>query len=157
MDRPYLDAEHVAFAADGRGLIVGVVDDDGRPHATRGWGLHMAEGHAVVVLDADETYALACLAPGRRIAVSAADVASFRSIQLKGVVDRVGPASDEDLAAADHYRQLFYNAIVEVDGVPLALVERVTPSRYAACHFEIHEIFDQTPGPGAGEPVPAVP
>lgn len=157
MDRPHLDAEHVAFAADGRGLIVGVVDEHGRPHASRGWGLRMADGLPLVVLDADETYALACLAPGRRIAVSAADVASFRSIQLKGIVDEVRPASDDDLAAAAHYRRVFYNAIVEVDGLPLELVERVTPSRYVACRFEIHEVFDQTPGPGAGEPVPTVP
>jgi hypothetical protein len=153
VDRPNLDPEHVAFAADGRALIVGVADEHGVPCATRGWGFRGAGELAVVLLDADDVASLSCLVPGRWIAVSAADVATFRSLQFKGAVVDVVPLTSEDRAALDHYEQTFYDAIVEVDGVPRALVERVTPSRFVACRFEPREIYDQTPGPGAGAPV----
>lgn len=155
MDRPDIDPDHVAFAADGRALIVGATDDHGVPCATRGWGFRSTGDLAVVLLDADDAASLGCLVPGRWIAVSAADVSTFRSLQFKGEVVGVVPLTSEDRAAHDHYVRTFYDAIVEVDGVPRALVERVTPSGFVACRFAVREVYDQTPGPGAGSPVAA--
>ena len=154
MDRSSIDPEHVAFAADGRALIVGGVHESGAPHATRAWGFHVDAGLPVVVLDADDADGAACLTPGRHIAVSAADVRTFQSVQIKGVVVSVSEATEADHAAVEHYLTAFYDAVVEVDGVPRGLVERVTPSRYSACRFEPRELYDQTPGPGAGAVVP---
>lgn len=155
MDCPHLDPEHVAFAADGRALIVGVVDDLGVPCATRGWGFRVTGERAVVLLDADDVAALGSVTAGRGIAVSAADVATLRSLQMKGVVVDVVPLTDEDRTALDHYVRTFYAAVIAVDGVPRALIERVTPSRFVACRFDVREIYDQTPGPGAGAPIAA--
>lgn len=153
MNRSSIDPEHIAFAADGRALIVGGVHEAGSPHATRGWGFRVDAGLPVVVLDADDTDGAACLTPGRHIAVSAADVRTFQSVQFKGVVVSVADATDADHAAVEHYLRAFYDAVVEVDGVRRELVERVTPSRYSACRFEPRDLYDQTPGPGAGAAV----
>ena len=153
MDGWSIDPEHVAFAADGRALIVGGVNESGWPHATRGWGFRVVGGLPVVLLDADDTNGAACLTPGRHIAVSAADIRTFQSVQFKGVVVSVSEATEADHAAVERYLTAFYDAVVEVDGVQPDLVERVTPSRYSACRFEPREVYDQTPGPGAGAAV----
>jgi hypothetical protein len=150
VDHLSIDPEQVAFAADGRALIVGGVDESGVPYATRGWGFRVDAGLPVVLLDADDADATACLTPGRHIAVSAADVRTFRSMQFKGVVVSVSAATEADAAAVEHYLTAFYDAVVEVDGVRRDLVERVTPSRYSACRFEPRDLYDQTPGPSAG-------
>ena len=157
MDRSSIDPEHVAFAADGRALIVGGVHASGAPHATRGWGIRVEAGLPVVILDADDADGAACLKPGRHIAISAADVRTFQSVQFKGVVASVSEATEADQAAVEHYLTAFYAAVVEVDGVPRELVERVTPSRYSGCRFEPRELYDQTPGPGAGAALPRRP
>jgi hypothetical protein len=154
MDGWSIDPEHVAFAAEGRALIVGGVHESGAPHATRGWGFRVEAGLPIVILDADDVDGAACLTPGRRIAVSAADVRTFQSVQFKGVVVSVSEVTEADHAAVEHYLAEFYDAVVEVDGVRRDLVERVTPSRYSACRFEPREVYDQTPGPGAGAAVP---
>ena len=153
MDGWSIDPEHVAFAADGRALIVGGVHESGAPHATRGWGFRVGAGLPIVILDADDVDGAACLAPGRHIAVSAADVRTFQSVQFKGLVVSLSEAAEADHAAVEHYLTAFYDAVVEVDGVRRDLVERVTPSRYSACRFEPREVYDQTPGPGAGAAV----
>jgi hypothetical protein len=154
VDRSSIDPEHVAFAADGRALIVGAVHESGAPHATRGWGFRVEAGLPIVIVDADDTDGAACLTPGRHIAVSAADVRTFQSVQFKGVVVSISEATEADHAAVEHYLTAFYDAVVEVDGVRRELVERVTPSRYSACRFEPRDMYDQTPGPGAGAAVP---
>lgn len=155
MDHAHAGHDQIDFAADGRALIVGCVDDVGAPVATRGWGLRDGGDHVVVFVDADDRPAMTCLAAGRRVAVTGADVRTFQSLQIKGVVDGVGPIDDDDRAEIERYIRLFLEAVVEVDGVSPTLVERVRPSTYVACRFKVLDAFDQTPGPGAGAPVVA--
>lgn len=149
-----IDDVLAAFAADGRALIVGVVDPDGAPHATRGWGFRLDDdGVPVVVLDADDHHACAQLAAGRPIAVTAADVATLRSMQFKGTSLGLGDASGDDRALVDHYLHCFLDAIVTTDGTDRRILERIVPSRFALCRFRCDTVFDQTPGPNAGTEV----
>ena len=149
-----IDEELAAFAADGRALIVGAVDPGGAPHSTRGWGFCLdADGVPVVLLDADDGRGLDALAPGRPIAVTAADVRDLRSIQFKGSVQRVEEASTTDVGRVEAYVRAFRRAIVETDGIPPESVDRLTPTRFVRCRFACADIFDQTPGPGAGDRV----
>lgn len=65
-----------------------------------------------MILDADDTEGAACLTPGRHIAVSAADVRTFQSVRLKGVVESIPEATEADHAAVEHYLTAFYDAVV---------------------------------------------
>lgn len=149
-----IDPELAAFAADGRALIVGAVDADGAPHATRGWGFRREEdGTGRVVLDADDTRGAACLAAGGAIAVTAADVRTLESRQFKGAsVGLVDPDAD-DRRAIEHYLDVFFHEIVDTDGTNPAILERIVPSSYRVCRFRCESVFDQTPGPSAGRSV----
>ncbi len=142
----------------GCGLIVGLVAADGTPVSTRGWGLRLAEDErsARVLVGAGE---LAVAHPdpqaalGSSIAVTGAHIRSLRSAQLKGtltLVEAVGPADLERMA---RYRDQYFAAVAEVDDTRNAPMERFVPDEVVACEFDVHEAFDQTPGPGAGASV----
>jgi hypothetical protein len=74
----------------------------------------------------------------------------LRSIQLKGTVTAVEPVTDEDHARAARFADEFFTAIHETDGTEVALVERMQPYDYVACTIVVDDLYDQTPGPGAG-------
>lgn len=151
-----IDTELAAFAADGRALIVGAVDDEGAPHATRGWGFRLeADGTARVVLDAEDGRGIRCLAGGSAIAVTATDVRTLESRQFKGTSTEIVEPDEADLAAVDHYLEMFFDEIVATDGTPRPVLDRIVPSRYVACRFHVERVFDQTPGPDAGRAVGA--
>lgn len=153
-----IDEELAAFAAGGRALIVGAVDDDGCPHATRGWGFCLdADRVPTVLLDAADHRGLQALGPGRAIAVTAADVPTLRSIQFKGVVLSIEAPEESDGGLVVAYVDAFHGAIEESDGTPRWATGRLTPSAFVRCRFRCDELYDQTPGPAAGERVGAEP
>jgi hypothetical protein len=43
--------------------------------------------------------------------------------------------------------------VTAVDGTERRLLERLVPSDYTAWTVAIDEVYDQTPGPGAGAPL----
>jgi hypothetical protein len=145
-------SETVRFLQSGCGLIVGTVDADGMPLASRGWGLDVdAEGMwARLLLAADDPGLRQNLAATAPIAVTGASVRTLRSVQLKGSVRDVGPASDRDRARSRRYCDDFFGDIVAVDHAEREVIERLTPADLVVCRFAVDEVFDQTPGPAAG-------
>lgn len=146
------DSELATFLESGCALIVATVSGEGEPYATRGWGLTVLDhrGSARLLVAAGDTRLTTDLADGGRIAVTAADVRTLRSVQLKGVATPVDAATDEDRARTARYTHDFYCDIEETDGVPPEVIARFTPLDVAACTVTVDEVFDQTPGPGAG-------
>lgn len=141
----------------GSALIVGVVAPGGEPVATRGWGLTLVPGETLrarLLVADDDTGALDHLGPGARVAVTAADVPTLRSVQVKGRSGGLQPATRDDLARAAAYVEAFFGDIVANDGTPRAVLDRVVPRGYVACDVVVDEVFDQTPGPQAGAPLP---
>jgi hypothetical protein len=141
------------FLEGGCAIIVGAVLDDGAPHATRGWGLTLLPGEparARLLLAADDSVGVAALTGGRAIAVTAADVPSLRSVQVKGHSLGVTPGTDDDRARAARFADAFFGDIARTDGTDRRVLERIVPADYVACTFTIEELYDQTPGPGAG-------
>lgn len=154
-----LDAHHLDLMARGS-LIVGVTDEHGTPYATRAWGLRVVEQAAPgdehlavisVLLAADDRTAVSGAAPGRGVAVTAADVLTLRSAQLKGRSTGVDDADDDDLALSASHFAGFAADVTKADGQPLELLSRLLPHRFARCTVVVDEAYDQTPGPGAGE------
>jgi hypothetical protein len=143
-----------AFLEAGSALIIGTVDAGGQPHAGRGWGLDVVAGMQMrLLLDASDAGTLAHAAAGGAIAVTAADVRTLRSVQLKGHAVGVEDATDEDRARSERYCEAFFTDILETDGTPRALTARMVPPDVVACTIEVDELYDQTPGPGAGAPL----
>ena len=93
-----LDAETAEFLSFKASLIIGAIGADGRPFATRGWGLTVTPGdevHGRVLVPAEDAGALAHLAGGGRIAITGTDVPTLRSVQLKGRVAEFVACTDD--------------------------------------------------------------
>ena len=148
----WLDDETTAFLHSGCALILGTVDPDGEPCAGRGWGLTVTDEPGLVrlLVDADDGVTLRNITESAPIAVTAGDIRTLRSIQLKGRVAGAEPARPDDLAKADAYCQAMFTDIHQTDFTPLELLEELRPHRLAACTVQVDDRFDQTPGPGAG-------
>jgi hypothetical protein len=148
-----IDSQLAAFLEGGCALIVGTVTAEGEPVATRGWGATVVdpvEGRVRLLLSSSEHQVLDHLGPGSRLAITGADVATLRSVQVKGRLLVIEPATVDDRARAQRFCHEFYTDIVETDHTPLEIVERITPSDYVAGVAVIDDVYDQTPGPGAG-------
>jgi hypothetical protein len=144
------------FLESGCALIVGTVSADGEPHANRGWGLTVLPGdgnHVRLLLDADDQRALADLARAGAIAITGADVRTLRSVQLKGRFVGSEAADENDRERARRFCDGFFGDVVVTDGTPRELLERLVPDDYVACTIAVDEVYDQTPGPGAGAPL----
>jgi hypothetical protein len=151
-----LEAETATFLGDKAALIVGVVGPDGRPFATRGWGLTVTDcvsGRSRLLLDADDRLRFDHLTDGGSIAVTGTDVPTLRSFQVKGRVRRLDDVDDADLDHAARYCDGFFGDIEAADHFPRYVLERMRPDALFACELVIEEVFDQTPGPRAGSPV----
>ena len=146
-------AETAAFLHGGCALLVGTVDEEGMPHAEHGWGLDVVAVDpltARVLVDPTDVLLAANVAEGRPVAVTAADVRTLRSVQLKGTSLGFDAPRDDDLARMHRYVEAFYLDIVETDGTPRHVLDRLTPNDVAAVLVRVVEGFDQTPGPAAG-------
>jgi hypothetical protein len=146
------DAEQASFLESGCSLILGTVLPDGEPHAGRGWGLNLlpVTGQVRLLLDAEDSATVARAAAGGAVAITAANVRTLRSMQLKGRVLSVEAASSDDVDRAARFCEDFFTDVADTDGVGRDLTERLVPAGYVACTVAVDHVFDQTPGPGAG-------
>jgi hypothetical protein len=134
---------------------VATVDDTGAPVTARGWGVPWSspDGRRLRLL-LDPRQLPAGDLRGRRIAVTAAEVRTYRAIQHKGrVAGPLAPATEDDLAAHAAHIAAFTAAVVETDGTDPRLIERLVPDVLVACEVDVEARFDQTPGPRAGRAV----
>jgi hypothetical protein len=155
-DARVLDPETVTFLEGGCALIVGTVGASGEPHAARGWGLTVRPGDPVemhLVIDADDAVTIENLAANARIAITGADVETLRSTQVKGTASVLPIGTIDERARAERFADAFFSDIARVDGTPRELLQQLVPHNFRACRVQATELYDQTPGPGAGTPL----
>ncbi len=148
-----LDAETAEFLSFKASLIIGAIGADGRPFATRGWGLTVTPGdevHGRVLVPAEDAGALAHLAGGGRIAITGTDVPTLRSVQLKGRVAEFVACTDDDLRVHERHAEGFVSDVAMADHIPREHIALMRPTSVVTCTFTADEAFDQTPGPSAG-------
>jgi hypothetical protein len=148
-----LAPENVSLLEGGCGVIIGSVGPDGAPHVSRGWGITVVSADPAgvrLLLDADDAVAAANLGANGRVAVTGGDIRTLHSIQFKGEVTNFEPATDDDRRRAAQYADDFFGNIHAVDGTPLDLLHGLEPADYTAYTVRIAELYDQSPGPGAG-------
>jgi hypothetical protein len=137
----------------GMALVVGTVCADGRPYASRGWGIRVIDpGGGIVRLLVDRTdhVTLSNLERSGRIAVTGSGVRTFIAVQMKAHVAAVEPATPEDLAAAARWREGFLDAVSSTDGYSRRQLDRWAARELVAVVAQAEKLFDQTPGPTAG-------
>jgi hypothetical protein len=144
--------EIVAHLESPVSVIVGAVAPDGSPLAAHCCGARVLDGgtQVRVTVNGEERELLADLGATAVAAVSATEVPTLRSIQLKGRIVAVEEATAEDRIRTEQWRAGFFALVHEVDGVAVELLEHVMPLELAAFVLEVDEVYDQTPGPQAG-------
>jgi hypothetical protein len=146
-----------ALFAAGNSLVVGTVSPDGEPRATRAWAVTVSDadaGRVRVVMTGDDPVTIANLAGGR-IAVTGCAVRTLRAAQLKGQVVSIDPPTADDMVTFEEHSDEFFQEVHETDGNPIELLRRLLPRDVVVVDVAVDEVFDQSPGPGAGASVPA--
>jgi Pyridoxamine 5'-phosphate oxidase len=141
----------------GAGLVVGTVDAQGTPRGVRAWAAWVVDPDAQrlrVVLTGDDREVVANLADGR-VALTAADVRTLRSVQMKGRVVAVDEPNAADLELAELQTDRFFVAVSQSDGNPMEMLRLLLPSERVVIEMVVEEQYDQTPGPTAGTAIQA--
>lgn len=147
-----LDETAVGRLGGAAALVIGTVSADGRPHGCRAWAASSGPDAATlrVIVDADDERLLANLAAGSRVALTAANVVTMASLQVKGRVRVIEELTALDHATRESRTDRFLADVAETDRVPREMLDALVPARFLVCVVEVDEVFDQTPGPGAG-------
>ena len=138
-------------------IIVGTCDGDRVPEVTRAWGGHVVSGGEAIevciyVLSGRRT--VSNLAQNDRAALTMTSATTYRSLQVKGHAS-VAPAGVDDMRRVAEHQQAFLEAVASI-GLPREFAarlfepeEQVSPEMITI-RIAFDEVFDQTPGPGAG-------
>ena len=152
-----IGAETAAFLEGGCAIIVGTVAADGEPRSNRGWALDVLRDGADdagievrLLLEAGDPVLRENVETTGHIAITAGNVQTLHSTQLKGRILTVEDATDADRERAQRYVDAFASDVVAVDRTPRELIVRMTPPEFFAITVAVSELYDQTPGPGAG-------
>ncbi len=135
----------------GASMLFGTVCADGAPRAARAWGVQVdpSSPRLRIAVTADDAVVVANLA-SPSVTFTAADVRTFRSLQIKGRVVLVEAPTPHDRAIVDEQTDRFFVAVMEVDRTPLEGLRCMLPHDVVMVEMSVDELFDQTPGPTAG-------
>lgn len=148
-----LSDELVDFLEGGVSILVGSRNADLRPECARGLGLVIGSDRQSITVFINEALAARMCADfedNAQIAVGFSRIVDHRSLQLKGVVRAVRPATAQENALQERYVAAFAEQL-SLAGLPRSVVRNVRLTPALAVELEIHDIFNQTPGAGAGQ------
>jgi len=146
-----IEPELAALLEAGVITFIGTVDADGNPAAAHAFGIQVLDaGRVRVTVNAEDTEALENLRTTGAASIGATDVPTLRSVQLKGRAATIDPVEAADRIRFAEYRAALFGTIHEVDGTPIELLDRLVPRELVTVVVDVHEIYDQTPGPQAG-------
>ena len=153
-----LSAELKTFIERGVSVMVGTRDAELVPELVRAWGPRVSQDGKSVslcVAKAAGARTIGNLRGNGRVAVTFASPGNSMAIQMWGRCIKTGPAGRQDLAAVEAHR----GAFIELNkglGVPPAFIEALWQREAAGSpdmvtiRLVAEQIFNQTPGPGAG-------
>lgn len=144
------------FLQAGRSCVLGTRDAEKRPECVRVVGVRVERGRKEVSLFlpvATGAHTVANLRDNGRVAVGFSRVEDHRSIQLKGALVSLRDATERDRPAVEHWREAIEREFGWI-GLPPSIIRRIAHWPCHAIRFRVESIFLQTPGPGAGDPLP---
>jgi predicted pyridoxine 5'-phosphate oxidase superfamily flavin-nucleotide-binding protein len=153
-----IGSELAEFLESPCSLIVGTVDPDGTPDASRAWGVEVLDDrHLRVLLSTQAPVTRRNVERGGAIALTATHFSTFESVQVKGRATQVDEATAADRIRFERYCAGATRAIAEADGSPEELVDRFMTADVYACRITVDSVYDQTPGRSAGTQLAPVP
>jgi len=141
------------FMDGGISVVVGTVDAEGVPTCCRGIAIRTRDDFdtvTVFVPSATAQETVANLATTRRIAVSCTEPLSHESIQIKGLTRGVKLAPSDDRQFVAQRLEAFADTL-DSFGLPRTITRAIAHWPAFAIEVSVEQIFDQTPGPKAGE------
>jgi hypothetical protein len=148
-----LPAELVDFVESGVSVLIGTRDAGLRPEAQRAVGCVVRSDRQVLALLVPEltgTRTLANLAAGSAVAVTFSRIVDHRTVQVKGACVGVRAAGAAEVEAARRYVSAFTEALYFI-GMSRATARRLRIEPLHVVEMVVGELFEQTPGPSAGE------
>lgn len=154
-EAPLLSEAHAAFVQRRTSMNVAGRDAEKRPALARGLGIRVAPDRRTLTVYLSTTHSarlLQCLRDNGAIAVAVTRPTTHETLQFKGRVREILPLSDADIEAMAAYRDSF-TAELEPLGYRRDFVRQLLAGSEhgVAVVFEPTAMFDQTPGPKAGE------
>jgi hypothetical protein len=139
----------------GVSVMVGTRDASLMPECTRAWGIRVGGKRDSVTIFLSNSIAgktVANLRANGQIAVTCTRPTDHITCQLKGRVGSMKPVTSADREMSRRWHQEFM-AELRAIGVPSALSEAWIAEPDLAVEMAVAEVFDQTPGPGAGKKI----
>ena len=139
----------------GRSVLLSSVDSKGFPACCRGVAVDSADGFATLtayVPVATSRDVIANVAATRRLAVSITKIIDHNSVQLKGTATNVRLAREDERHLLETRLLAFADALADV-GLPRRITRAITHWPAFAIEMKIDQVFEQTPGPKAGNPM----
>lgn len=152
---PTLPEELSELVASGVDVYVATRDAELEPESMLAMGvrLHRERGALTVYLpEATAAATLKNLEANAEIAVALIRPSDLRAVQLKGKSVSIRPSSENDR----EFQGIFRAALIEqmeMVGVPRCVTRRLVWWPSLAVEVAVREVFQQTPGPAAGEPL----
>jgi hypothetical protein len=148
--------ELAAFLRSGLAITVATRDGELQPDGAWGWAVEVEDGGREILLYLYEAAAAAMLRNLERhpeIAAVLDQPTSHRACQVKGRFLSARPALPAERATVERQVEAFRRDL-EAIGIPprLSADWKVWPA--VALRVEVQEVFEQTPGPGTGGPLP---
>ncbi|MCC7540466.1 MAG: hypothetical protein IT379_29890 [Deltaproteobacteria bacterium] len=150
--RIQLSEELVELIESGVSILVGSRDADLRPECARALGATVAPDRRALTIYLSAGLGRRMCADfddNRQVAITFSRILDHHTVQVKGVVRQVRPATDADVATQERYRIAFSEQAAIV-GMPRSVMRRLVLVPSVAVEVEVRELFHQTPGPGAG-------
>jgi hypothetical protein len=151
---PRLGPELAAFVHGGVAVSIATRDASLRPAFTRGWGRQVsADGRTVglCVTAPPGSATRSNLEENGAMAIGFSPPTIARALQVKGHGIVLGDPDPAQMERAERHFEAF-SAEARTMGYPIEVVRRLyDPGLLLAAALSIDDVFDQTPGPGAGK------
>ncbi len=153
---PALDEVHAAFIQGGVSVVVATRNADHVPDVVRGCGCRVSKDRrkvTVLVEPARAGSVLADIEANGLVAVVFSQPSTHRTIQLKGTDARLVRIAAADRAIADRHLDDWTRELTRIGYRPefAQAVHGRSEQGMVAIAFTPTAVFQQTPGPGAGE------
>jgi hypothetical protein len=121
-------------------------------HRVSGWFVDASGGGLTALVAGHFTANLVeSLQDNGEVALTVEEFPSHETYQFKGRYLRHRPVQEEDLEIADRIRERFVKSVRHVYADSMEpLLKAFHHAPVVAVEFEVHEVYLQTPGPGAG-------
>lgn len=152
---PRISKDLADFLESGLAIVVATRDSDLQPDGAVGWAVRVHEGGTHVTLFTHEQAAAELLRNLERhpeIAIDIDQPTSHRACQVKGRYLSHRPATDADRPIVERQVEGFARELEQI-GIPRAMSDAWNVWPATALELEVTHLFEQTPGPGTGEPI----